>query len=148
MKLKLNVSSKRRAELEKEFLQCGIEIDEDADLVVIEQSEYIDTLLAKKEDALYPIPVNEIIYIESLGHDVFLHTKTDTYRLTLRLKALELLLDPADFLRISSSIIIACGQIHAIRPALSSKFTLTMKNDDRVDVTRSYYHLFRERFGL
>ena len=35
-----------------------------------------------------------------------------------------------------------------IKPALSSKFVLIMSNDMSVDVTRSYYNIFRDSFGI
>ena len=31
---------------------------------------------------------------------------------------------------------------------LPMKFTLTMENGKRVDVTRSYYYIFKEAFGI
>ena len=35
-----------------------------------------------------------------------------------------------------------------ISPALSMKFTLTLSDKRRVDVTRSYYYTFKEYMGI
>ena len=61
---------------------------------------------------------------------------------------LEKSLDPAQFIRVSNSAIIARSAVRHIRAALSSRFTLTMADGSRVDVTRSYSGIFRDAFKL
>ena len=52
------------------------------------------------------------------------------------------------FLRVSNSVIVARAAIVRISPALSMKFTLTLSDKRRVDVTRSYYYTFKEYMGI
>ena len=63
------------------------------------------------------------------------------YRLTARL-------DPEAFLRISHSVVIARSKVVRIAPTLSMKFILTLRDGRTVDVTRSYYYIFKETFGI
>ena len=65
-----------------------------------------------------------------------------------RLYQLQMMLDPKQFVRISNSVIVNKKQIKDIRPSFSQKFVLTMKNSDRVEVTRSYYAAFKRSIGI
>lgn len=51
-------------------------------------------------------------------------------------------------MRISNSVVIAKDKVTSISPTFSMKFVLTMANGQKVDVTRSYYYLFKESFGI
>lgn len=148
MKIKLLVSERHYADIEKELASHGIEIDEDACLVLSEANSHVDCILGKNDEKICRIHTNEIIYIESLAHDIIAHTTDGAYRLRERLWQLEHILDPQMFLRISNSVIIAKDKVRFIRPALSQKFTLTMANGGLVDVTRSYYYIFRDEFAI
>ena len=90
----------------------------------------------------------DICYMESVGHDVYVHTNDRKYRTKYRIYQLEGLLPPDRFIRISNSIIIKRNAIRHIKPALSSKFYLTLKTGDVVDVTRTYFHKFKEFYGI
>ena len=57
-------------------------------------------------------------------------------------------LDPEKFLRISNSVVISRRSVVKITPTLSMKFILTMSDGKNVDVTRSYYYIFKENFGI
>lgn len=148
MKLQLVVGRARYDEIKKELTEKGIQIDQTADLILMEHGAYMETILGKSEDELTSIPVNELIYIESFGHDILLHTMDHVYKVNERLYQLEEKLNPKDFMRISNSVMIATKKIKSLKPTLSAKFILTMMDGSKVDVTRSYYYMFKERFGI
>lgn len=148
MKISLSVSEESYKDIEKKLLALGFIIDDDAPFVLTERNRYAEFICGKDEDVSCHIPVSEVVYIESMGHDIFVHTKDKTYRCTDRLWQLEKALDPALFLRISNSVIIAKTQIKGIRSALSQKFTVTLSDGNKVDVTRSYYYIFKNEFGI
>ena len=126
----------------------GIEISDDAELILSETNAYMDFLRVRRNGEVFHLPVDAIILIESYGHEVQVHTQTAKYKTSDRLRQLEAMLDPTRFIRISNSVIIARSAIRHIRATLSSKFILTLSNDRQVDVTRSYAGLFRETLGL
>jgi DNA-binding LytR/AlgR family response regulator len=43
---------------------------------------------------------------------------------------------------------VAVHHIKSIRPALTQKFLLTLSDGSKVDVTRTYYYIFKEFLGL
>lgn len=150
MEIKLAVSNERYEEIKNALLDRGITVSDSAELVLYEADRYTDNLIVKGQgdSARFVVPASEIIIIESFGHTVEVHTKSGTYRSCDRLYQLANLLDPDKFLRISNSVIIAKDKVKQITPSLSMKFSLTMENGKRVDVTRSYYYIFKEAFGI
>ena len=150
LKIKLAVSSERFEQIKHVLLERGIEVSDSADLVLYEQNRFADYLIVKKQEnsTRYVVPVSEIVLIESFGHTVEVRTNGEVYQSADRLYQLANLLDPDRFLRISNSVIIAKDKVRKITPSLSMKFTLTMDNGRRVDVTRSYYYIFKEAFGI
>lgn len=149
MKIRLDVGEKRRREVEQALTACGIEIDDGADLILCETVHGPERLLVRDDETgeLVPLPVDDIVYIEAFGHDMEVHTSERSYRLTERLYKLLDALGP-EFLRISNSVIIAKDKISSIAPTLSMKFVLTMQNGKKLDVTRSYYYIFKDSFGI
>lgn len=148
MNIKLNVSEALYPELMQKLTAAGFTVTDDADLILHERSKSITYLSARRDNAAYRVPVSDVIFIESFGKTVVLHTMEEDYTITERLKELEVILSSEDFLRISNSVIIAKTAIKSIRPTLSRKFILTLKNGAAVDVTRSYYERFREALHI
>ena len=128
----------------------GIEIDDNADLVLSENNRFIDSLTVKDKvtNERVILPVEDIAYVETFGHSVEVHTKDTTYQAMDRLYKIVNLLDPDKFLRISNSVVIARDKVNKITPTLSMKFILTMTDGKNVDVTRSYYYIFKDFFGI
>jgi DNA-binding LytR/AlgR family response regulator len=150
IRIKLLVSDARYDELERELAAKGFVIDEDAELILTEKDLFADHLIVRSNsnNERVRISTDEIIVIESFGHDIVIHTLQGQFKTGERLYQLERLLHPQQFLRISNSVIIARNKIKRIIPALSSKFVLTMSNGQNVDVTRSYYSIFKDRLGI
>ena len=150
MKLKLSISQERYHAVKAALLEHGIEIDDNADLVLREADRFLDTLMVKSpaDSQRICLPVDEIISAESFGHTIEVYAKSGRYQARERLYQLERQLDPQRFLRVSNSVIVARSQIQRITPTLSMKFLLTMADGRTVTVTRSYYYIFKEYFGI
>lgn len=150
MKVKLSVSNERYEEIKKLLLERGIKIDDNAELVLSEANRYNDNLIVRDTvlNERIILPVEEIAYIETYGHIVEVHAANNTYHATDRLYCIANTLDPDKFLRISNSVIIAKDKVKKITPTLAMKFILTMTDGRNVDVTRSYYYIFKESFGI
>ena len=149
MKIRISVSDEKKDFIEKYLAEHGIETSEDAEYVITEagkQCEFISVKDEKKDRV--SITADEIIYIESFGKDIEIHTLKDTYHSQDRMYELESLLDPKEFIRVSKSVIIARKHVKKIRPSLSMKYILTMSDGTLVDVTRSYYSDFRRFFDI
>ncbi|MBP2241596.1 DNA-binding LytR/AlgR family response regulator [Cytobacillus eiseniae] len=150
MIIKLEISNERYDEIKSALEERGIEIDDTADLVLSETNNFIDNLIVREKgtNARIILSVEDIVCIESFGHEVEVQTQEALYQATDRLYRIVSLLDPTKFLRISNSVVIARNKVKRITPTLSSKFIFTMTNGKSVDVTRSYYYIFKEYFGI
>ena len=148
MKVRLDVSKARYAELKALLEERGIEVDEGAELVVSESSRFAETIMVRRDGDRVLLAAEEIVYAEACGHTVEVHTQDGAYQTQERLYQLLARLDPEKFLRISNSVIINKSKVRRITPTLSMKFILTMEGGEKVDVTRSYYYIFKEAFGI
>ena len=149
MKFRISVSDEKQSLIEKFLAEHGIETDDDAEYVISESSGYASFLAARSDNReSVRIATDEVVFIESYGKEIEIHTLNDTYYSQERIYQLETKLDPKEFLRISKSVIISRKHVKKIRPALSMKYVLTMTNGTLVDVTRSYYSEFRKFFDF
>ena len=149
MKVKLLINENRIAEISSKLQELGIEIDDDAEFVLMEKDKFISHMPARDEKGeRCNVPVEDIVYIESYSHNIDIHTIDKCYKSTEALYQVRSMLNPEEFLRISNSVIISRRHVKKIKPALSMKFVLTLTDGTLVDVTRSYYNIFKEFFNI
>ncbi len=150
MKVRLAVSKENYEKIKSELTELGIEIDDSSALMISESNRFVDNIIVKDmiSSGHMVLSSDDIVYIESFGHSIEVQTQDNTYQALDRLYKIYNMLDPNKFLRISNSVIIAKNKVKMISPTLTRKFTLTMANGRTVDVTRSYYFLFKESFGI
>ena len=149
MRIRLQISKAQIESVRRELEAAGIAIDDTAPSVLSEAEAAGNFLTVRDpEGARVRIAADGIIFIESYGHNVDVHTTDGIYASPDPLYQLAAQLDPAQFLRISNSVIIARRHVKKIRPSLSMKFVLTLSDGTLVDVTRSYYGAFREFFHI
>jgi DNA-binding LytR/AlgR family response regulator len=127
--------------VKQELQQGHVSFDDDAPYILT--NKHVRHLVLRNQ----MIALDSIIYIESYNHNITIYTNDQDYTVRIPLAELSKMLNE-DFLRISKSVIIRKDQIIHAQAYFSSKFRLTMSNGKQVDVTRTYYYLFRETFGL
>lgn len=147
MKLKLSNSLSDDKKLIAELEHAGIEISDDSELMIVlnPESGYIK---CRRNGEYVHMAMDDIIFAESFGHDVIVHSKNGEYTTSLRIKQLAELLPGDRFLRISQSAVVSAAEITRIRAALNAKYYITMSSGDELTVTRSYYYEFKSFFGI
>lgn len=148
MRVRLKLNTNRRETVRKTLLGLGVEICDDADLILTEDNYSEGEILCRKDEDYILVPIEDILYVETLGKLVFVYVGNQKYSTKTRLYELERMLPAEKFIRISNSVIIARNAIKKIRPTLGQKFYLTLKNGTAVDVTRTYYCRFKEYYGI
>ncbi|MBQ4069205.1 MAG: LytTR family transcriptional regulator [Lachnospiraceae bacterium] len=148
MRIKLRLNKTTLESIQGELTEKNIEISEESKLILTQEDYIGDTLECRDEEGIVIVNTENICYIESVGHDVYVYADNMQYKTRLRIYQLEKLLPPNQFIRVSNSIIIKKNSIRHIKPALSCKFYLTLINGDVVDVTRTYYYKFKEFYGI
>jgi len=149
MKFKVRISNKEtKKQLEDSFAKIGFEITEDADLIIIEEEPIIDILIGKLDEVYYPIKTENIILIESFGHDIFCITVDGNFKIKEKLKYLEYALDSNQFVRINKSMIINKNKIKSVSATVGLKFKIILVQNKVVYVNRTYYYIFKEFIGI
>lgn len=148
MRIKLRLNKTTQESIQGELTEKNIEISEESKLILTEEDYIGDTLECRDEEGIVIVNTENICYMESVGHDVYVYADNKQYKTRFRIYQLERLLPPDKFIRISNSVIIRKNSIRHIKPALSCKFYLTLTNGDVVDVTRTYHYKFKEFYGI
>jgi len=145
VKMRLLVANEEYDELKSYFEKNGIEIsDFDFEYTLISNNKTIDKIVGYKDKEMFLIKPDEIMYFESFGNSIICHTLETKYNVKYKLFELENLFNDYDFMRISISFVVNLDQIKSIKPSINTKFTLTMRNQTKVEVTRGYYYQFKE----
>lgn len=148
MRIKLRLNKTTQESIQDKLIEKNIEISEESKLILTEEDYVGDTLECRDEEGIIIVNTENICYMESVGHDVYVYVDNMKYKTKYRIYQLEKILPSDRFIRISNSIIIKKNSIRYIKPALSCKFYLTLTNGDVVDVTRTYYYKFKEFYGI
>ena len=82
--------------------------------------------------------MSELYYIESVDGKTFLYTKEQVYETPYRIYALEELLRPKHFLRVSKSTLLNLMKIRSIQPALNGRLSAVLQSGEEVIISRSY----------
>ena len=149
MKIRLMPEDENTDELRQRLENAGFEISDDGEYILSRADQRSGLLTVRDKDgARIVIAEDNVIYIESYGHDVEVHATDGTYFSAERLYRLSEILNRQKFIRVSNSAIISKAHVVKIRPSFSMKFVLTMSDGTLIDVTRSYYYSFKEFFGI
>ena len=148
MQVRLKLNPDRQEPIRRELIDIGIEISDDANLILTEEDYREGEILCRKDEDRFRIPIDDILYGESLNKEVWIIAEDQRYSTKLRLYELEKILPSEKFIRISNSVIISKNAIKKARPTLGQKFYLTLRNGTVVDVTRSYYYRFKDYYGI
>jgi two-component system LytT family response regulator len=84
------------------------------------------------------LAMNLIDYVEAAGNYVCIHYEDEVHVIRQTLKGLAKQLDRSVFIRIHRSTIVNSRQIKAIRPHINGEYMLTLGDDKRVKVSRTY----------
>lgn len=99
-----------------------------------------------QEKSCFKIPVDSVLYIESVENRTFLYTSSDTFDSRQRLYELEKQQADLDFIRISKNTIVNLHQIEQVKSIGISKLELVLVNKERLTVNRNYLYNFKQKF--
>lgn len=115
-----------------------------------EQVKQIQQVLAKladsnqrfvfyKGDTEYYLSLEDVLFFETDGKTIQVHTRNDIYQTRYKLYELEELL-PGNFMRVSKSAILNTHQVYSITKSISSSSLVQFRNSHKqVYVSRMYY---------
>lgn len=92
-----------------------------------------------KGDTEYYLSLEDVLFFETDGKTIQVHTKNDIYQTKYKLYELEELL-PGNFMRVSKSAILNTHQVYSITKSISASSLVQFRNTHKqVYVSRMYY---------
>lgn len=105
-------------------------------------------LLGTKDKQKYIIDCDDIFYFEMVDKHNFIYTENDIFDTSLKLHEIEEVFSNAGFFRNTKSQIVNIAKIESLCPDFGGRIDLTLKNSEKLIVSRQYSKLFKERLGI
>jgi two-component system, LytTR family, response regulator len=106
--------------------------------------EYVSRFMIKTPNHINIISADEVVWIESAGDLVFLHTKAHKHIYRETMVVLEAELDPKKFVRIHRSAIVNLGKVKHLHPVSHGDFDVHLENDIKLRLSRTYRAKFQK----
>lgn len=103
-------------------------------------------LIVHREEEQFLLDTGEIVYLETAGSRVNVHTKSETYESRQKLYELMEQLRPLAFVQISKSTIVNIDFVKSIQAEFSGNYLIKLKNrNEKLTLSRKYFREFKER---
>ena len=126
-------------------IRCGL-MDERLKHLIEQVRLFSFSVMAEKDGASVPVVLEDIYYFDSVDNKTFLYVEKDVYRCDKKLYELESFLTGTSFVRISKNCIVNTAVVTSVRAQLSGRLEATLKNNEKVLVSKHYIKDFREKF--
>jgi len=107
------------------------------------RSDQLTRILVKEPKKMFFIKTEDVFWFEASGDYVIVHLEKKSHLISQSLNQLEAHLDSNDFARIHRSYIINIQCIAEFEPYFNSEYFITLKNNTRLKLSRTY----RDRLG-
>lgn len=128
--------------------KSGFKVSRDATILFKEEDFIQDSFIGELNGEFEIIHFTKIVFIESFGRNINLHTITDNYVIKEKLYEVEEILSDKGFIRVNKSMIVSKNGIKRIKPTLNGRIDLLMKNNEKITVSRNYSKRFRNFIGF
>ena len=145
--MKITIETPKPGEPEEIIIKCNTLNDKITGLISALKSETED-LTGYVEDKIVKLVSEDIFYFEAVDNKNFAYTKQGVYEVHKKLYEIENEYTYADFLRISKSVIVNVAKIAYVRPIFNSRFEATLKNNEKVIISRQYVSDLKEKLGI
>lgn len=129
-----NVQNKEEERIVLECVQMTKDLDEIMEYIMGKEH----SLVGYMDASAYRVQLEEVLYFEAVGDEVFAYTKDEVYLIKRRLYELEELYLNQRFIRCSKSMLVNLRKIESLRPEVNARYLARMKNGEDVVVSRMY----------
>lgn len=145
--MKITIVDRADNEEDEIIIRCR-QVDEHILKLVYAMRAGQDKLTAVKDGAIVQIPPKEVFYFEAVDNKVFVYLEKAVYETKFKLYELEERFQATDFLRVSKSAILNLSKVKCLNPVFNGRFEATMKNGEKLVISRQYVPALKERLGL
>lgn len=145
--MKISIQDLPEGEEEEIIIRCR-GMDEQLLKLVYSLKAGREKLTVSREDRLFRIQPSSVYYFEAVDNRVFAYLEKDVYETKLKLYELENRLAGTDFFRASKSTVINLAKMESLSPAFNGRFEASMKNGEKLIISRQYVPLLKEKLGI
>lgn len=107
-----------------------------------------EELFAKEQEKFFKISLSDVYYFESIDKKTFVYLEDRVLETALRLYELEEKYRDKMMFRAGKSIIVNLKYIQSASPMLNRNLLVTMKNSEKIIISRRYVKEFNQRIGM
>lgn len=145
--MKISIQDLPDGEEEEIIIRCR-GMDEQLMKLVYALKTGREKLTVSREDRLFRIQPASVYYFEAVDNKVFAYLEKEVYETKLKLYELENRLSGTDFFRATKSTVINLAKMESLSPAFNGRFEASMKNGEKLIISRQYVPLLKEKLGL
>ncbi|MBE5961817.1 MAG: LytTR family transcriptional regulator [Lachnospiraceae bacterium] len=97
---------------------------------------------------IHLIDPTSVFYFEAVDNRVFIYCKEQVYESRLKLYEIEAMFRDTSFFRASKSCILNLDKISNITSAFNGRLETTLKNNEKVIISRQYVPALKEKLGI
>jgi len=143
--VKLRIEISDECTEDEVIIRCGGISEDVGKIQAYIQSLATQKLTFYKGNQAFYLTLEEILFFETEGEQVYAHTRDDAFRVRHRLYELETMLSRA-FVRVAKGTIVNMARIYAIHRNLTASSQIQfMGTHKHVYVSRHYYRALKER---
>lgn len=122
-------------------------VDRRLDKLMAYIRQYSISLEAKAEGAAYRVPLEAILYIDSVEGRSFLYTSQQVYETKESLAALEQRLKHTSILRISKNCLLNLSHLTCVAPLWNHRMEATLTNGEKLIIGRAYLEPLKQKLS-
>jgi len=145
--MKITLMDRADGEEDEIIIKCR-RMDEQMLKMIYALKTGTEKITAMKDGNILQVQPGDIYYFEAVDNKVFLYLEKEVYETRHKLYELEERFAGTDFLRISKSVIMNLAKVKKLSPAFNSRFEATMKNGEKVVISRQYVAALKQKLGL
>jgi DNA-binding LytR/AlgR family response regulator len=128
-------------------IKCN-KIDENLEKLIANMRLYNSTISGKKDDKVYFLKPEDVLYFDTVDEKVFIYTTDNVYETNLKLYEIEERFIGTSIIRVSKSIVLNLLKINYVSTLLNGKIEAILQNGEKVIISRQYVPLFKNKLGF
>ncbi|MCI8484369.1 MAG: LytTR family transcriptional regulator [Lachnospiraceae bacterium] len=145
--MKIEIWVDEKAEDLKISVTCK-QLTSDVEKIVASLRMMNHQLTVRKDQEIYLLDLEQVIYIESVDRKCFVYTSDQVYESEFRLYELEQRLEEYGFFRVSRSFLIHLQKIQSLKGDINRRIRVTMSNGEQIIASRQYADELKKRLGV
>ncbi len=145
--MKITIEDRMDGQEDEIIIRCK-QMDEHLLKLVYAIKAGSEKLTATRGNDIVQVAPKDVFYFEAVDNKVFLYLEKEVYETKLKLYELEERFVRSDFLRVSKSVIMNLSKVKTLSPAFNGRFEATMKNGEKVIISRQYVPALKDKLGL